>query len=455
MLLLVADDLTASALSCYGNASNATPHLDRLAARGVRFTRAYCQFPLCGPARAALMTGLYPEASGVLDNGAAWKLTRSTEGRPALGEHFRAHGTTTARVGKVYHMRVPGDVTAGVDGADHAGCWTERFNCPGPEWATAGVHEHLSNEHLERTPGEHYDLGFGTAFYTVRAAVDAARQPDALAADRAIELLRKYRDEPFFLAVGFVRPHVPLVAPGRFFERHPVEALELAPTVEGDWTDLPQAGIAPYHSARRGLEAPATQRKVLAAYFASVSFVDEQVGRVLDELEALGLADETVVVFTSDHGYHLGEHGFWQKLSLHEEATRIPLVVAGPGVARGASNGPRESAALVEQIDLFPTLAELAGLPVPAHCQGKSLAGVLAGSSTGVRSGAYARTARGHLWRTERWAYLEYADGSAELYDMRADPGQFTNLAESPEVVATRRDLARALAEKRAAVAGL
>jgi iduronate 2-sulfatase len=442
VLFLIADDLSSFALSSYGNEQCSTPNIDRLARRGVRFTRAYCQYPVCGPSRAALMSGLYPQANGVLGNGDAGKLTKALEGRPSLGEHFIAQGYYSARVGKIYHMSVPGDITAGVDGPDHAASWTERFNCPGPEWGTAGVHEHLSNETLRRDPDKHYGLGFGIAFYTVRASPGAARQPDEQAADRAIELLRLHRDEPFFLAVGFVRPHVPLVAPESYYEPYPPEGMQLAPSVAGDWDDIPEAGISHYNSVRRGLEESGTKRKVLSAYYASVAFMDEQVGRVLDELEALGLAENTIVVFTSDHGYHLGEHDFWQKLSLHEESARIPLVVAAPGVA------PTESDALVEQIDLFPTLVELAGLPVPPHCQGESLADVLAGSTAGVREAAYSMTRSGHLLRTQRWAYMEYADGEAELYDMLADPRQFKNLARAPEHVATVETLAGELQAK-------
>ncbi len=446
VLFLIADDLTASALASYGNAQCATPNLDRLAARGVRFTRAYCQFPVCGPSRAALMSGMYAQSIGVTGNGKSERFTANLGERPSLAEHFRDHGYYTARVGKIYHMRVPGDVTAGVDGPDHAESWIERFNCQGPEWATRGEHEHLSNETLKRIPDKHYGLGFGTAFYAIRAAADAARQPDALAADKAIELLEAHRDEPFFLAVGFVRPHVPLVAPAEFYAPYPAAEMELAPAVDGDWDDIPKAGISGYNSKKRGLEDPERQRKVLSAYYASVSFLDAQVGRVLDALDELGLADDTLVVFTSDHGYHLGEHDFWQKMSLHEESARIPLMMAGPGIE------PAESGSLVEQIDFYPTLAALAGLDVPAHCQGESLVPVLADPRHRVRDGAYTLKGRGHLWRTDHWAYMEYPGGEVELYDMVADPRQFTNLAQHPEHAATVERLAGELGAKLASL---
>lgn len=442
VLFIIADDLTASALACYGNEQCKTPNLDRLARRGVRFTRAYCQYPVCGPSRAALMSGLYPQANGVQSNGGAGKLAEALGERPTLGQHFIENGYYTARVSKIYHMRVPGDITAGVDGPDHVASWTERFNCKGPEWMTAGDFEALSNERLKRDPDKHYGLGFGTAFYVVRASPDAARQADAQAADKAIELLRAHRDEPFFLALGLVRPHVPLVAPESYYRSYPAQQMKLAPSREGDQDDIPEAGISHYTSERRGLEDPETKRKVLSAYYAAVTFMDSQVGRVLDELDALGLAQNTVVVFSSDHGYHLGEHDFWQKLSLHEESARIPLIIAAPGVA------PAECASLVEQIDLYPTLAELAGLAVPPHCQGKSLTALLDHPSRSVRDAAYTLCMGAHLLRTEHWAYMEYADGEIELYDMRADPLQFTNLARIPEHAGTVRELGRRLQAK-------
>jgi len=236
-------------------------------------------------------SGLYPQANGVSGNGGAGRLGETLGARPTLGEHFIANGFHSIRVGKLYHMRVPGDVTAGVDGPDHAASWTERYNCPGPEWATAGEPEALSNEELRHEPDVHYGLGFGTAFYTVRASDGAARQPDALAADKAIELLRALGDDPFFLAVGFVRPHVPLVAPGRFYDPFPPERMRLAEAVPGDREDIPAEGIARYTTERRGLQDPSTQRKVLSAYYASVAFLDRQVGRAGNELGRVYLFD--------------------------------------------------------------------------------------------------------------------------------------------------------------------
>jgi iduronate 2-sulfatase len=436
VLFVMADDLTAEALACYGNADCATPNLDRLAGRGLRFTRAYCQYPVCGPSRAAVMSGCYPGALGIMNNGGAQRFTTVMADRPSLAQHFSKHGWHTARVGKIYHMRVPGDITAGVDGPDHAASWDERHNAPGLEWMTPGAFEHLSHERLKWLPERHYGLGFGTAFYAVRTFGDGSDQADVRAADKAIELLEGFGDRPFFLAVGFVRPHVPLVAPSRLFARYDADGLRLAAGVAEDQADIPKAGISLNTRRIGAADDPAKQRRILQAYYASVTFVDEQVGRLLDALDALGLAEDTLVVFSSDHGYHLGEHDLWQKMSLHEESARIPLLVAGPGIPVG------ERDALVEQIDLFPTLAALAGLDIPPHCQGADLGRVLTDPTAVVREGAFCVKAGAQLWRTKQWAYLRYDEGGAELYDMRADPGQFTNLASERLDVVTALDTA-------------
>jgi iduronate 2-sulfatase len=446
VLFLISDDLSASALACYGNVDCATPNIDRLAARGVRFTHAYCQYPVCAPSRAALMSGLYPQAIGVNGNGGARKFAKNLGERPSLGQHFIDAGYYTARVSKIYHMRVPGDITAGVDGPDHVESWTERFNCQGPEWATAGEHAMLSNETLNPVPDKHYNLGFGTAFYSVMAAPGSARQPDAQAADKAIELLRAKQNEPFFLAVGFVRPHVPLVSPAEFYGPHPPADLTLPRVPEGDWDDIPKAGISGYNSEARGMESAERKGEVLQAYYAAVAFMDAQVGRILDELDDLGLADETIVVFASDHGFHLGEHDFWQKLSLHEESARIPMIFAGPGIE------PGKSAALVEQIDLYPTFAALAGLDVPEHCQGEDLSPVLLDAQSGARQAAYTSKGGGHLLRTRDFAYMEYPQGEVELYDMRDDPQQHTNLANVARYAGARAELAKELRRKLAEI---
>lgn len=438
VLFIIADDLTANALACYGNEQVLTPNIDRLANSGVQFERAYCQYPVCGPSRAAMMSGMYPQQIGVVGNGSSGKFTEVLGNRPSMSEHFKRNGYYSARVSKIYHMRVPGDITAGVDGPDHTASWTERFNCQAPEWYTDGVHEHLTNEKLNFDRDKHYNLGFGGAFYVVQGSSNGVEQADSKAADKAIELLRRHKEGPFFLAVGLVRPHVPLVAPGSFFESYRVKDMELPKNASDDQADIPKAGISK-NTKSSGLEDSKKRQKVLSAYYASVSFMDAQVGRVLDELKALGLQKNTIVVFKSDHGYHLGEHDFWQKMSLHEESVRIPLIIRAPGFK------PTKTDAFAEQIDLYPTLSELAGLPIPKHCRGVSLVPTMKDPEKRVREYAYTFRRNAHLIRTDQWAYISYDKGGEEVYDMRADPRQFINLANDPEYSETKKLLAQQL----------
>lgn len=422
VLLVMADDLGAQALGCYGNKAVRTPVLDKLAAEGLRFTRAYCQFPVCGPSRAAMMAGMYPQVMGIRGNGGARKIDEMLAGKQSLPQRFKDAGWHSARVGKIYHMRVPGDITAGVHGPDHAASWSERHSFFGPEWQSEGKHEHFSRERLRRTPDKHYGLGFGTAFYSVMLDGGGTEQHDHKAADKAIAILEAQRPgRPFFLALGFVRPHVPLVAPEKYYGAHPRRQMQPVAVPAGDWDDIPRLGISK-NTRRSGLEPVARRRGVLQAYYASVAYMDAQLGRVLAALEASGQADNTIVVFCSDHGYHLGEHDFWQKMSLHEDSARIPLIIRGPGVKPGVSHS------LCQQIDIYPTLCELAGLSIPSHVQGKSLRRVLADHGARVHRWVSCITGRGILLRSERWAYIFWRDGSSELYDMKADPGQFTNL---------------------------
>lgn len=420
VLFIIADDLAANALGCYGNEQVQTPNIDKLASRGFVMDRAYCQYPVCGPARAALLSGLYPQQNSVTHNSARDTLTEALGDRPTLPQYFKQNGYKTIRLGKLYHMLVPGNITAGVSGPDHAASWTEAYNFQSDEQWTPGKTRMLSNEKLKPDPerNKHYGLGYGTAFFAVEDPTDGAKQHDVRATDKAIELMGQMKDEPFFLAVGYVRPHVPLVAPGSYFEKYNADDLALPKRMEDDLADIPRLGLARI-GAQRGTDTDAKRREVLRAYYASVSFMDAQVGRLLDELEAQGLADNTLIVFMSDHGYHLGEHDFWQKMSLHEESARIPLIAVGPGIEPG-----KRWDGLMEAVDIYPSMCVFAGLPIPKHCVGLDLVT----AKDNPRQSAYTMTNRGHLLRTDGWAYMRYKDGSEELYDMKKDPRQFTNL---------------------------
>ncbi len=438
VLFIISDDLTAGALSCYGNTQCKTPAIDALAARGTRFTRTYCQYPVCGPSRASMLSGLYANSLEIMNNATATRIGKNLGDRLSLPQLFKREGYFTARVSKVYHMLVPGDITRGVHGPDHPASWVERYSFEAPEWRSVGRHEHLSNETLRKPKNKHYSLGFGTAFYVVQGEGEGSEQVDVQAANKAIEILTREHAQPFFLALGFVRPHVPLVAPARYFAPYPAEAMQLPRIPEDDWLDIPKAGI-PKNSQTFGLDTELKKRKVLQAYYASVSFMDAQVGRVLETLASQGLERNTIVVFTSDHGYHMGEHEFWQKSSLHEESARTPLIIVAPG------QQPAVCGSLAQLVDLYPTLAEMCGLQPPEHLQGKSLARLLEDPAQDVHEFVYCAFGSpprvSHLLRTRRHAYMAWPDGTAELYDMQQDPLQFTNLAGREEVQQIQRRL--------------
>jgi len=410
VLFIVSDDLRASVAGCYGDAVCATPTMDRLAARGVVFERAYCQGTVCGPSRASFMRGRYYGGPGV-----------------TLGEHFIAQGRTTARVGKIFHMRVPGDIIAGTDGEDVPACWSERHNAQGMEAHTPGDYACLNlNIFTTELEGRQSTGDPHRPFVTVSYEGDGSDQPDAKAAAKSVELLRKFSAEkkPFLLATGFVRPHYPMVAPRPYFDRYPHAKIELPHVPEKDLDDIPPSGISSSNSEKNGLAKYSdNQRRMWSGYYAAVTFMDAQLGRILDEVDRLGLAESTAIVFTSDHGYHLGDHTFWQKANLHEQVTRVPLIIAAPGVRPGRSRS------LAQLVDIFPTLCELTGAPVPEGVQGKSLVPVLHDTTARVHEAAFSYDKGHHALRSERWAYMHYTDGSEELYDMEQDPGQFTNLA--------------------------
>ncbi len=442
VLFIISDDLTATALSCYGNQVCQTPHIDSIAARGTRFTHAYCQATYCGPSRASFMSGYYPHASKAF----GYVSPRSYIGdRPTWAQHFKNHGYYSARVSKIYHMGVPGDIEKGNDGTDDPASWTERFNSQGPEWAAPGKGETLENNPDGKKPA----VG-GNTFVVVEADGNDLVHSDGKTARKAVELIEQHKDEPFFLGVGFVRPHVPFVAPQSYFPPFlPYSKHVLPEKVSGDWDDIPRWGINYKTSLNMKMDVR-RQKKAVGGYLASVAYMDAQVGKVLDAVKRAGIEDQTIVIFTSDHGYHLGEHDFWAKVSLHEESAAVPLIISVPG------KQPAVCDSLVELLDLYPTISGQCGLQIPAGIQGKDLSPLLDNPDKRVRDTAFSvdprnKGNRGFLLRDERWAYIQYkedASGGFELYDMQHDPQQFTNLADRPENQLTVKVFKEKLAEK-------
>ena len=464
ILFIISDDLTATALSCYGNPISRTPNIDRLAAQGTRFTRALCNGTYCGPSRASFMSGYYPHATGEL----GYSSPRPRIGdRATWSQHFMNAGYHAARISKIYHMGVPGDLeefgTRDHNGADDPASWKERFNTPGPEWKAAG-----EGETLEGNPDGKKPVVGGNTFVVVAAEGGDGVHADGKAAAKAVELIDRFAQQqksarageaqPFFLAVGFVRPHVPFVSPKAYHEPYlPYDKLPLPPKIDGDWDDIPKPGINYKTSVNMKMDVR-RQKKAVGGYYAAVAYMDAQVGKVLDALRRSGMDDNTIVIFTSDHGFHLGEHDFWAKVSLRDESAMVPLIIRAPG------KKPAVCHSLVELIDLYPTTARLCGLEVPARLQGKDISALLEDPRRTVRDTAFcvAPSSRGFLLREDRWAYLQYeedASGGIELFDMVNDPKQYTNLAAKPEFAAEvnrlKAKLAARLREVRANDLGL
>lgn len=421
VLFLVADDLNCD-LRSYGHPRVHSPNIDKLAARGVRFERAYCQFPLCSPSRSSFLTGRRPNATRILSNpqGPKPHFRDFIANTVTLPQLFRQHGYFVARVGKLYHYCVPTQI--GTSGMDDAPSWEYVVNPAGRDKAE-------ENRIFSLVPGS-----YGATLSWLASDGTEFEQTDGLGATAAISLLEQNRDKPFFLAVGFYRPHTPYVAPKKYFDLYPLDSIPLPKLSADDQTRTPAAA---YDSAEEEQETMTERqrREAIQAYWASTTFMDAQVGRVLEALERLGLAEKTVVVMTSDHGYHLYEHGLWQKMSLFENAARIPLIIAAPQVQ---GNG-KSTTALAELVDLYPTLAELCSLPAPKYLDGASLKPVLADPSHSVKDAAYTQLRRGdylghyhgYSIRTARWRYTLWDDGKKgeQLLDMEADAAETGNLA--------------------------
>ncbi len=451
VLFLISDDLNNS-LGCYGDPRAKTPNLDRLAARGMRFDRAYCSFPLCGPSRNSMLTGLYPNSSGILANAQIFRQT--VPAQVSLPQAFRRQGYFAGRIGKLYHYNVPKSI--GTDGHDDPASWELELN-------PAGV-DRLEEEPniFSLTPGS-----FGGTLSWYASPKDDAQHTDGkIAADAewVLERCAKQKDRPFFLAVGFFRPHTPYVAPKvPYYGWYPEAAMPVVQGVKEDQAGKPAAALASYKKEQDKLTDD-LRRQAVQAYYASISFMDAQVGRVLGALDRLGLAESTIIVFTSDHGYHLGEHGLWQKQSLFEESARVPLLIVAPGLT------PKGSVAKspVGHIDLYPTLTALCGVKAPENLQGQNFAAMLRDPAVAGRGWAITQVVRGggfrrfgaspavgdngkrffgYSLRTPRWRYTEWDEGGQgrELYDHDIDPKETTNLATVPAHAATVAELSQQL----------
>jgi len=344
VLFIAVDDMNND-LGCYGHPLVQSPHIDRLAKRGVKFDRAYCQFPLCSPSRSSLMTGLRPSETRVYN--LTYHFRNGLPDVVTLPQLFKNHGYASTRIGKMYHYGNPGDI--GTSGLDDPPSWTRFFNPAGRDKTT------LETDIINYTPKR--GLGAAMCFLNDKEGRDEDHT-DGKVATEAIKQLENRGEQPFFLAVGFYKPHCPFIAPKKYFDLYPMEKIQVPDVTADSVKSVPKPALASTSPWPAFGVTTDQARECKQAYYAAISFVDAQIGRVLDAMGRLKLWDNTVVVFWSDHGYHLGEHGLWMKQSLFEGSARVPMIIAAPG-ARG---GGKVSLRTVELLDLYPTLADLAGL---------------------------------------------------------------------------------------------
>ncbi|MEL0117382.1 MAG: sulfatase [Opitutae bacterium] len=431
VLFIAADDLSC-ALGSYGDPIAKTPHLDRLAATGVCFERAYNQLPLCNPTRASVMTGLRPDTIKVYDLDRHFR--DEVPDALTLSQCFMRNGWWAGRVGKIYHYNVPASI--GTDGFDDPPSWQKTINPIGRD---------KTDEPLIFNAEPHRKISAALSWLAADGSDE--EQTDGMITTEAIKLMKARKADPsgkpFFIAAGFFRPHTPYVAPKKYFDMYPLADMRIPYAPADDREDIPTAAFAHNCPVPHYNLDELTCRKALQAYYACVSFIDAQVGRLLDALDQLDLADNTIVVFWSDHGYHLGEHnGIWQKRTLFEQGARAPLLIRAPG-AKGNGQPCRK---IVEFVDIYPTLTELAGIKPPAELEGRSLHPLLENPLAKWDGSAITQVLRpaddrlsepvmGRSIRTQRWRYSDWGEGEhgVELYDHHADPMEFNNLAVNPD----------------------
>jgi iduronate 2-sulfatase len=420
VLFIIVDDLTTT-LSCYGRPEVRTPNMDALAASGVKFEHAYCQFALCSPTRASFLTGCYPETTKVFALNKSFRVALPSV--VTMPELFQKAGYATGSIGKVFHGGGPItklDVQIGA-----------ALNMDSEAFKEAKAANDPSDKTRPKTKGEGFNRTYAASS---RPPTDFT---DHKIASDAITTLDQFKDRPFFLAVGFIRPHSPYVAPKSFFDGIDKTKLTLPPFYREGGEDMklmPKAALRPNNNCFQYADATVDEaRDAMQAYLAATSFVDTQVGRVLAKLKELHLDDNTIVVLTGDHGYQLGDHGLWAKQTLFEGATHVPLIVVAPGVKPGVCAG------LVEQVDIYPTVAALAGLEAPATVQGRSMKALLDDPSAKGKQVVFStmvapKNIIGHSVRTDRFRYIEWDEGrgGVQLYDYETDPEELHNLADKP-----------------------
>jgi iduronate 2-sulfatase len=436
VLFIAVDDLR-NELGCYGVQGIRSPNIDQLAARGMTFDRAYCQQAVCSPSRSSLLTGCRPDTTKVYD--LVTHFRKSLPDVVTLPQHFNNHGYFTRSVGKIYHP-----------GFDDKPSWSEpapRVNRP-----TYALEENkaLVARKTAAAAGKQFAAPSARSNAMKGPAYECADVPDntysdGAIADAAIEMLREAKDKPFFLAVGFLKPHLPFVAPKKYWDLYRRDGIPMAPNPFPP-QDAPRIALSNWGELRAYEDIPQVgpltdeQAQTLKhGYYACVSYMDAQLGRVLAELDRLGLREQTVIVLWGDHGWKLGEHGEWCKHTNFENDTHAPLICCAPGQKAAGRHSP----ALVEFVDIYPSLCELAGLPLPSHLEGTSFAPLLDAPQRSWKKAAFSQYPRGggvmgysmrtDRYRLTRWLNRNEAEVARELYDHQTDPQENVNIADRPE----------------------
>jgi arylsulfatase A-like enzyme len=414
VLFIAVDDLNHWVGHLGRNRQARTPNIDRLAKMGVTFTRAYCAAPVCNPSRAALLSGLRPSTSGVYDNGQnyhqAFKVT------DCLPMQFKNSGYRTLAAGKLYH-----------GGVGETSQWD--------------VVADRTRADAQPKPGQDTGVG-GIKFAPLDCKDDEL--VDWGTASFAIEHLTKKSEQPFFLAIGFHKPHMPWNVPKKYFDMFPLESIELPPHTTNDLADVPAIGksMAKPDGDHAAMLKSGRWKEAVQAYLATIAYFDMNLGRVLDAFEKSPARTNTIVVFWGDHGWHLGEKEHWRKFALWEESTRAPFIWVAPGVTKSGGVCERP----VDFMSVYPTLCDLAGIARPKHVEGDNIRSLLANPRatwTNVAITTFRRN--NHAVRTERWRYIQYADGGEELYDHTKDPLEWKNMADDPAFAREKKELAARL----------
>jgi arylsulfatase A-like enzyme len=439
-ILFIAIDDLRDWVHYLGNEQVKTPNLDKLSARGLTFSRGYCASPVCNPSRAALMSGMRSSTTGVYSNGIDWR-THITEATPTLNQHLRTQGYHVCGAGKIYHGGFPrlsdwDDYLSRGEPAEEGAAPAAKAKGQGKNKAKAKAAA-AAVAAGERDPG---GVG-GIRFKPLPDARDEDMS-DYQYVSYALKQLNTKHDKPLFLACGLQKPHMPWDVPQKYYDMYPLEKIELPKILKDDLADVPPAGIrmAKPEGDHAAMLASGRWKEAVQAYLATITFCDAMIGRLMDGFDKSPYKDNTIIILWSDHGWHLGEKEHWRKFALWEESTRAPFLMVVPGLTKPGSVCNRP----VDYMNIYPTLCDLAGVPLPKHLEGVSMKPLLANPAAAWdRPAITTHGYQNHAVRTDKWRYIRYENGDEELYDEVADPLEWKNLASDPKLANIKQDLAK------------